>query len=76
MKASRGDDDVVYKARGDAYMLTGAYDKAVSDYTRAIENSPEYSARSYKAQAEAYDKLGKTDLAAKDRKKASQTWGN
>lgn len=78
------DDDGNYKNRGDLYFRLKKYDLAVKDYTRAINAASrtrdDYSTEQYfSARANAYEKLGKKDLAAADRKKVQAVvkdgWG-
>lgn len=65
-------DDDALRQRGDLYMQINQYQKAVDDYTSAIKIFPEYSRASYEARSKAYDKLGKNDLAQKDRLEAGK----
>lgn len=57
--------------RAEAYVNLKQYDKAVADYSTAINISP-LNALNFKGRAAAYDKLGKTALAAADKAKAKQ----
>jgi Tfp pilus assembly protein PilF len=50
-------------------MALGQYQPAVNDYSTVISNTPKYGA-AYCGRARAYEKLGKQDLAEKDREKA------
>jgi tetratricopeptide (TPR) repeat protein len=77
--------DSNYKVRGDIYMHMKKYEEAAADYTSAIKR---LSARNrmdvdlekfYSSRAAAYEKLGKRDLAAKDKAKVQSVvkdgWG-
>lgn len=55
--------------RGKVYMAAGMNDRALSDFTRAIEIDPLYAV-GYIERARLYDKIGKTEQARKDRKEA------
>lgn len=66
--------------RGNQYYSVGAYKKAVDDYTEAIAaKMPKLQERLYTMRADAYEKLGRFDLARKDRKSAKalvdDSWG-
>jgi len=65
------EDDEPLRMRGLEYMKMKNYDMAVEDFTEAIETMPE-SGSNFLARADAYDKLGKTELAAKDRAEAKK----
>jgi TonB family protein len=60
-----------YWSRGNFYYELGKYDDAVKDYSEAIRLRPDYRYH-YSDRAKAYEKLGKTDLAAADKKKAEE----
>lgn len=60
---------VAYKARGSAYHEKGQYDRAVADYTKAIQLNPIY-ANAYNGRAWAYLKLGEAKKALSDSNKA------
>lgn len=70
-------------ARGECYYQIGEYDKAISDFSKAIENmkseDPSAYALSiaycYESRADAYEKIGKPLLALGDRAEAQQ-WRN
>lgn len=64
-------DDNAYRGRGDIFMEKGKASSAVNEYTRAIKLDP--SPANYTARARAYEKLGRHDLAAQDRKKADES---
>lgn len=57
--------------RGDFYVELGKFEDAVKDYTKAIELRPDYEYH-YSDRANAYEKLGKKDLAEADKKKAEE----
>ncbi len=61
-------EDDAFRYRGSSYFKLGRYDKAVEDYTEAITRDPVGNVETYSLRALAYDKLGKTDLALKDRR--------
>lgn len=63
-------DDDAFRLRGNIYCKLGQYDRAIADYTQAIKISPEFARASLEARAGAYDKLGKTELAKRDRAEA------
>lgn len=67
--------------RGNQYYSIKQYKKAVDDYTEAISlNSPKLQERLYTMRADAYEKMGRFDLAKKDRKDAKSmvddSWGS
>jgi tetratricopeptide (TPR) repeat protein len=64
------DDADAYKLRGDLNLSQGDLAKALSDYTAAIKCDPGSNSSAYLARANAYEKLGKTDLSKNDRAKA------
>ncbi|MCC7529174.1 MAG: tetratricopeptide repeat protein, partial [Candidatus Melainabacteria bacterium] len=63
------DDDAI-RLRGDEYRMSNQLEKSIADYTKAIGLSPQYARSSYESRAAAYDALGKSDLAEKDRQSA------
>ena len=65
------EDDEPLRMRGLEYMKMKNYEKAVEDFTEAIETMPE-SGSNFLARADAYDRLGKTELATKDREEAKK----
>lgn len=65
------DDDDALRLRGDEYAALNDFDRAVNDYTKAIELSPDYARASLEARAKAYEHLGKTALAKNDLEKAA-----
>ena len=58
-----------YNNRGVAYAKKGEYDKAITDYNKAIELNPEY-ARAYYNRGNAYAEKGEHDKATADYNKA------
>ncbi len=64
------DSAEVYRDRADLLMKLGRYQQAVSDYTSSIKYDDTKIAKNYLLRAAAYDKLGKVELAAKDRSTA------
>jgi tetratricopeptide (TPR) repeat protein len=67
------DQEEALRYRGDCYFKEKMYDKAVSDYSKSIECDSMSAGSTYLARAKAYDMLNKKDLAAADRRKASQS---
>jgi tetratricopeptide (TPR) repeat protein len=61
-----------FRRRGDIYLKAGHPEKAVADYTKAIANMDIDAGPSYYARAQAYEKLGKPELAKKDRESAKK----
>ncbi|MBS1957177.1 MAG: tetratricopeptide repeat protein [Cyanobacteria bacterium SZAS-4] len=66
-------EDDAFRYRGTSYFKLGQYDKAVEDYSQAISRDPVGNVETYSLRALAYDKLGKTDLASKDRRTAKES---
>lgn len=60
-----------YLARGDYDFDAGAYDRAITDYTDAIDLKPDF-AEAYNNRAYVYMTLGKYDLALPDLEQAIQ----
>jgi len=60
-----------YAERGDAFMQLHKYETAVGDYTMAVKYGKVEAPKFLRARAAAYEKCGKSDLAAKDRKTAA-----
>jgi tetratricopeptide (TPR) repeat protein len=56
-----------YELRADSYLASGQAEQAVTDYSKALSLEPFFPAEIYQNRARAYDKLGKKDLAEKDR---------
>ncbi|MBZ0189745.1 MAG: hypothetical protein K8F91_26095, partial [Candidatus Obscuribacterales bacterium] len=48
------------------------YDRALADYTTSIDLAPQFAAASYEARSRVYQRIGKFDLAEKDRAKATK----
>ncbi len=65
-------EDDAFRYRGTSYFKLGQYDKAVDDYSQAISLDPIGNVATYSLRALAYDKLGKTELALKDRRSAKE----
>jgi tetratricopeptide (TPR) repeat protein len=65
------EDDDVWRRRGDAELLQGDYKAAAGSYSKAIGYDPDVGWY-FHYRAVAYEKLGKTDLAAKDRGRAQE----
>jgi tetratricopeptide (TPR) repeat protein len=55
---------------GKEFVASGNYDDAVVQFTKLIEENPEYT-EAYIARAEAYEKIGKKEDAASDYKRAT-----
>ncbi len=70
--AFEGYDDELFRLRGQEYAAKGEYQRAVSDYNRAISMAPEFERGAYEARAVAYEKIGEFDLANKDREEAKR----
>lgn len=64
------EDDDALRLRGDTLVSLGRYEDAISDYTRAIDISPDYARAAYEARAIAYRKIGDSQRAESDLKKA------
>jgi tetratricopeptide (TPR) repeat protein len=60
-------DETSYVGRGRLKLKLGRYADAVADLSKSIELDPRLTSKAYDDRAEAYTKLGKVDLAAKDR---------
>jgi tetratricopeptide (TPR) repeat protein len=65
------EDDEPLRMRGIEYMKMQQYDKALADFDEAIAIAPE-SGSNFSARADAYDKLGKPELAKRDRDEAKK----
>lgn len=65
-------DDELHRLKGDAHAALKEYDKAIEEYNWAIDLAPQFSRPAYEARSKVYDKLGKKDLAAKDRQAAKR----
>jgi tetratricopeptide (TPR) repeat protein len=64
-------DVVAYHNRGDAYALKGDIDRAISDYTKAIELDPNY-APAYNNRGRAFTSKGDYARAVDDVTKAGE----
>lgn len=62
-------DEAILVMRGNCYMKVGKYQSAVDDFSAAIALDPR--AMVYSLRASAYEKLGKTELAKRDRDSAT-----
>jgi len=69
-----------FKQRGNLYMRLNQYDKAIADYTSGLEYRQSESDLFYSLRAQAYDKIGRADLAKADRSKTNSAvmdeWGD
>ncbi len=65
-------DDEEMKLRGDWLAALNRYDEAIAAYTESIESAPEIGKATYEARAKIFDKVGKPELAQKDRAKAKK----
>jgi len=63
-------DDAGYLARARLYRKMGKHKEAVADYTKVLELQP--STTALKERAASYERMGRKDLAEKDRKDATQ----
>ncbi len=59
----------VYRLRAVSHYQLGNYEKAIEDASEEIKINPEAHPETYKTRADAYRKLGKTELADADAKK-------
>jgi len=64
------EDDSAYEGRAKLRAKSGLFKEAIDDYTKAIQLVP--SSAVLKARAHLYEKMGRKDLAAKDRKEAER----
>ncbi|MBI9055370.1 MAG: tetratricopeptide repeat protein [Bacteroidales bacterium] len=55
---------------GKEFVASGNYDDAIAQFTKLIDENPEYT-EAYVARAEAYEKIGKKEEAASDYKRAT-----
>ncbi|MGD9681817.1 MAG: tetratricopeptide repeat protein [Candidatus Obscuribacterales bacterium] len=60
------EDDDAFRLRGEEYFKLKDYHRAVADFTRAIEISPDYARASLEARGRAYRALGENELAERD----------
>ncbi len=59
---------LAYNGLGNFYLKTNKFDKAITNYTKAIEIDPSRSAKIYKNRAYLQEKLGRKDVAIQDLK--------
>lgn len=64
---ARDFDEEAMRFRGDQYAALKQYDKAIAEYTRSIETSPDLARLAYEARAKVYAATGKPDLAEADK---------
>lgn len=64
------EDDAAYEVRGTARAKLGRLQEAAQDYSKAIKLMPTVSL--YRLRANIYEKMGRKDLATKDRKEAER----
>lgn len=69
VKIDKNDDDG-FEQLGLAHCKLGKYAEAVDYYSSAIEANPDFARTSYEGRAQAYEKLGKLELAKADKKAA------
>ncbi|MCA9804610.1 MAG: tetratricopeptide repeat protein [Cyanobacteria bacterium HKST-UBA02] len=72
-EAFKGDqkDDEAIRSRGFEYIAIEDYKHALADFDKAIELAPQ-GRQGYEGRAAVYEKLGKKDLADRDRKEAEK----
>jgi len=70
------EEDQTLQLRAEAFAQLKEFPKAISDYTAAIAVSPDSAGKLHMARADLYDKVGKHELAEKDRRKAKELRGN
>lgn len=65
-----------YQSLGNAYFQIGEYEKAVAAYTRSIglKDSNRFILVSYKGRSKAYEKMGRSLLAAKDKQRYDELY--
>ncbi|MBS1990584.1 MAG: tetratricopeptide repeat protein [Cyanobacteria bacterium SZAS LIN-3] len=63
------EDPLHFRAR--VYALDKQYERALSDYNTVIKLAPEQAAN-YKERADIYERLGRREMAVRDRKKAAE----
>lgn len=66
------DDDEMTRLRGDQYLGLKMYEKAIEEYSKSIDMAPGYSASAFESRAKAHEALGKSEMAARDRKEAEK----
>jgi Tfp pilus assembly protein PilF len=65
-------DEELLRLRGGIFEKLGRYEEAIADYSKAISMSPDYSRGSFEARGRCYEKIGKTELAARDQQEAQR----
>ncbi len=70
--AKTPNDEDMHRRRGEFYMKLHDYKKAIEDFTKTIELDKANAGSVYTLRAQAYQAIGKTDLAAKDLKAAKE----
>lgn len=60
-------EDDAFRLRGDCFLKLNQFEKAVSDYSEAISRDKAGNIDAYASRAIAYEKLGRQDLAQKDK---------
>jgi tetratricopeptide (TPR) repeat protein len=60
-------DAVAFEARAELRMTCGKYSDAATDFTKAIEDAPDNASLLLLKRAGAYEKMGRADLAARDK---------
>jgi tetratricopeptide (TPR) repeat protein len=71
LKTDKDKGGRVHEIMGRAHFLLGQYQKAADAYSYTISKN-QFSVDARRARAEAYDKLGKTELAKRDRKELDE----
>ncbi len=66
-------EDDAFRYRGDSFFKLGRYANAADDYSKAIALDRGGNIQAYSLRAQAYEKLGRKDLAAQDRHAAEQS---
>lgn len=69
IETQESDEDLL-QFRGDQYAALKNYPRALSEYSEAIEASPEFARGAYEGRANVYETLGRLEMAALDRAKA------
>lgn len=65
-------DEELLRLRGEMYQKLNKHEQAIEDFSKAISLSPDFARRAYQSRSRSYEKLGKLDLAAKDREEAKR----
>lgn len=63
----RDNDEEAMRFRGDQYAAMKQYEKAIAEYTKSIDSSPEFARTAYEARSKVYEAIGKPDLAEADK---------